>query len=75
MFDQPPYSHPIYGMDPSICALCPPDRVCAWACCQGAGAVDVIIEMALIEDRVLAPSRIEEESSKAPYWPLLEAYC
>lgn len=25
------------------CAQCPPDRVCAWACIQGAGYADIVI--------------------------------
>ncbi len=25
------------------CAQCPPDRVCAWACVQGAGYTDILI--------------------------------
>ena len=25
------------------CAQCPPDRVCAWSCVQGAGVTDIVI--------------------------------
>ena len=27
----------------SRCKNCPPDRVCAWACVQGAGFTDILI--------------------------------
>jgi hypothetical protein len=29
------------------CDCCPPERVCAWACLQGAGIEDIIIGAAL----------------------------
>lgn len=27
----------------ACCAQCPPDRVCAWACVQGAGYPDIVV--------------------------------
>lgn len=32
---------------PHQCDCCPPDRVCAWACVQGASPEDIIIAAAL----------------------------
>lgn len=31
------------------CATCPPERVCAWACIQGAGMEDIVAGAALAE--------------------------
>jgi hypothetical protein len=30
----------IAGASEDRCRNCPPDRVCAWACCQGMGVID-----------------------------------
>jgi hypothetical protein len=41
--------------DAQHCDDCPPERVCAWACHQGWGTYDIIIEMSLIDQGVLTP--------------------
>jgi hypothetical protein len=35
----------------SRCQRCPPDRVCAWACAQGAGIEDILIGAVLEQSR------------------------
>jgi len=34
------------------CDACPPDRVCAWACLQGASPEDIVIAASLVLDGV-----------------------
>jgi hypothetical protein len=43
------------NVDPQRCMECPPERVCAWACQQGWGAHEILIEMSLIDQGVLSP--------------------
>lgn len=44
---------------PTRCAHCPPDRVCAWACIQGAGYQDILIGAVLERSRSWALERAE----------------
>jgi hypothetical protein len=39
--DQTP--RPLAHMSESRCQHCPPERVCAWDCIQGAGVADILI--------------------------------
>lgn len=48
-------------VDPTRCATCPPDRVCAWACEQGWGVVDVLISKSLP-----VPDEAPDEASRDP---------
>ena len=45
------------------CQDCPPDRVCAWACTQGANLEEIVAGAVLMEEGKLAPaaSRVEPE--------------
>ncbi len=36
-------SHLLTQMNENRCEHCPPDRVCAWNCIQGAGIEDILI--------------------------------
>ncbi len=49
------------------CDCCPPDRVCAWACLQGAGIEEIIIGAALalegVPGRALAEPGVEATST------------
>jgi hypothetical protein len=40
---------------PRRCATCPPDRVCAWACIQGANVEDLIAGLVLQSEGKLTP--------------------
>lgn len=37
------------------CGTCPPDRVCAWGCVQGAGVEDILIGYILQSEGKLSP--------------------
>jgi hypothetical protein len=43
------------------CQNCPPDRVCAWACVQGAGIEDIVIG-AVLEQTLVWPQPNEPEA-------------
>ena len=43
----------------SRCAHCPPERVCAWACIQGAGVEDILIGAVLEQSQSWALERTE----------------
>lgn len=51
------------------CADCPPERVCAWGCLQGAGVAEIVIGAALaldgLPDPGLPPSPGEEHTRRA----------
>jgi hypothetical protein len=49
-------------VDPARCAVCPPDRVCAWACEQGWGVNDILVEITLIEAGKLPPPESVDEA-------------
>jgi len=52
----------------SRCAHCPPERVCAWACVQGAGVEDILIGAVLEQSQSWALKRTEpgwEETNRA----------
>ena len=52
---------PIAGKREADCANCPPDRVCAWACEQGMGVLEVLMGEALAEEARKAPWPVEPE--------------
>jgi hypothetical protein len=52
----------------SRCAHCPPERVCAWACVQGAGVEDILIGAVLEQSQNWALERTNlglEETNRA----------
>ncbi len=44
-----------YTQSPRRCATCPPDRVCAWSCIQGASVEDLIVGLVLQSQGKLTP--------------------
>jgi hypothetical protein len=53
---------PIAGKREMDCENCPPDRVCAWACEQGMGVLEVLMGEALAEQARLWPVEPEVEA-------------
>ncbi len=49
----------------SRCATCPPDRICAWACVQGAGVEDIVIGAMLEQSQSWALQTSEPETAAA----------
>ncbi|HEC24365.1 MAG TPA: hypothetical protein ENI95_15785 [Chloroflexi bacterium] len=60
---------------PSRCRDCPPERVCAWACVQGAGIEDIVIGAVLALEGLSAPPALPEgaEPSRAALWESFNA--
>jgi hypothetical protein len=55
------------------CENCPPDRVCAWACLQGAGVIDILIGAALEQD--LNWTQADQEAGvEAAHWALWDSF-
>jgi hypothetical protein len=53
------------------CAVCPPDRVCAWSCVQGAGMEDIVMGAVLAAEGKLktpAPIYNPAEANAAALW-------
>jgi len=56
------------------CAVCPPERVCAWSCVQGAGMEDIVMGAVLEAEGKLkpppkaAPTYDPAEASAAALW-------
>jgi hypothetical protein len=57
----------------SRCACCPPDRVCAWACVQGAGIEDIVIGAVLEQSQDWALER-RDPGQEAVHQALWETY-
>lgn len=49
----------------SRCAHCPPERVCAWACIQGAGVEDILIGAVLEQSQTWTLERPEPRWEEA----------
>jgi hypothetical protein len=54
----------------SRCAHCPPERVCAWACIQGAGVEDILIGAVLEQSQswALDCTALESEEVEPALW-------
>lgn len=55
------------------CAQCPPERVCAWACAQGAGVEELVAGAALMLEGRLSPY-LAEPGAEAVRDALWESY-
>lgn len=57
------------------CDCCPPDRVCAWACVQGAGVEEIIYSAILALEGIPGPELSEPggEPSHAALWDSFNA--
>ncbi|MBN1966309.1 MAG: hypothetical protein JW910_16795 [Anaerolineae bacterium] len=53
------------------CQNCPPDRVCAWGCIQGAGMMDIVIGAGLVLD---GRDRLPEPGAATGQNALMQAY-
>lgn len=65
---KPSNTRPLTRMNEARCAQCPPDRVCAWDCIQGASPMDIIIGAALEQGEswaLQAPDASRETVSQA----------
>ena len=59
---------PLTRMNEARCAQCPPERLCAWDCIQGASPMDMIIGAALEQSdnwALHAPDASHETVSRA----------
>lgn len=61
MTDQPITEIPTC-VDSELCAQCPPDKVCAWACEQGWGMHEIAIERQLIAQGVI-PAYVDPQEA------------
>ena len=56
------------------CEICPPERVCAWACIQGAGLADIVAGAALAERLASLPAGPHAEDVDSVREELWESY-
>lgn len=54
------------------CQNCPPDRVCAWACVQGAGTEDILIGAVLEQSRSWA-LQASESTEQQVLWEMFNS--
>jgi hypothetical protein len=57
----------------SRCQNCPPDRVCAWACVQGAGVEDIMIGAVLEQSQSWALNSSEAETVGQNLWEVFNS--
>ncbi|NDJ76027.1 MAG: hypothetical protein GYB65_07190 [Chloroflexi bacterium] len=55
-------------MSESRCKDCPPDRVCAWGCIQGAGTADILIGAVLEQSQSWATETTEPSPESQALW-------
>lgn len=56
------------------CANCPPERVCAWGCIQGAGHEDIVIGAVLEQSQSWALERADDPGLEATNRALWETF-
>lgn len=58
----------------TMCATCPPDRVCAWGCVQGMNHADIVIGAALEQSSGWARTHHDDPGTLATQHALWELY-
>lgn len=50
------------------CRACPPSRVCAWDCAQGANVADIVVKASLATSRAAATDEPGQSAARQGLW-------